>query len=206
MKMKKSRGIITLILVALVIGLLSYTCGKGFGKTGTGAAKNIKLGLDLAGGVSITYQAVEDDVTSEDMNDTVYKLQKRVENYSTEATVYKEGSDRINIEIPGVTDANEILTDLGKPGSLYFITATDSSGNETFSYDSTSGGYVLNYTEEELEENGALVLEGTDVEDAEATTQSDELNNSEYVVKLSLTSEGKEKFATATTLRLPKEN
>ncbi len=85
--------------------------------TGSGAAKNIKLGLDLAGGVSITYEA-EGDPTKEQMKDTVYKLQKRVEGYSTEALVYQEGSDRINIEIPGVSDANKILEELGKPGSL----------------------------------------------------------------------------------------
>ena len=62
---------------------------------------NIKQGLDLAGGVSITYQVVGDESPSaEDMSDTIYKLQKRVENYSTEAQVYQEGNDRINIEIP----------------------------------------------------------------------------------------------------------
>ena len=43
------------------------------------------------------------------MADTIYKLQKRVEQYSTEASVYQEGDDRINIEIPGVSDANTIL-------------------------------------------------------------------------------------------------
>ena len=48
------------------------------------------------------------------------KLQKRVEGYSTEAQVYQEGSDRISIEIPGVADANEILSELGRPGSLEF--------------------------------------------------------------------------------------
>lgn len=51
------------------------------------------------------------------MSDTIYKLQKRVEQYSTEAQVYQEGSDRITVEIPGVTDADTILNDLGKPGS-----------------------------------------------------------------------------------------
>ncbi len=56
------------------------------------------------------------------MSDTIYKLQKRVENYSTEAQVYQEGSDRINIEIPGVSDANAVLEELGKPGSLEFRT------------------------------------------------------------------------------------
>ena len=89
--------------------------------TGTGSAKNINTGLDLAGGVSITYQAVGDETpTQEQMNDTVYKLQQRVDSYSTEAQVYQEGSDRINIEIPGVSDANAILEELGKPGSLEF--------------------------------------------------------------------------------------
>ena len=57
------------------------------------------------------------------MSDTVYKLQKRVEQYSTEAQAYKEGNDRIAVEIPGVTDADAILNDLGKPGSLCFIAA-----------------------------------------------------------------------------------
>ena len=98
-----------------------FTSAVGWGADGAGSAKDIKLGLDLAGGVSITYQAVGDEAPSaEDMADTVYKLQKRVEGYSTEAEVYQEGSDRINIEIPGVSDANAILAELGKPGSLQF--------------------------------------------------------------------------------------
>ena len=77
----------------------------------------IKLGLDLAGGVSITYQAVDENPTSEEMSDTIYKLQQRVQNYSTEAVVYQEGSDRINIDIPGVSDANAILEESVSPGS-----------------------------------------------------------------------------------------
>ena len=110
--MKKSRGVINLILTVVVICLLGFTSVVGFGATGAGAAKNIKLGLDLAGGVSITYQVKDENPTEEEMKDTIYKLQKRVEQYSTEATVYQEGSDRINIEIPGVSDANAILEEL----------------------------------------------------------------------------------------------
>ena len=112
--MKKSRAVITLLLTIVLTGLLLFTAAVGWGENASGAAKNIKLGLDLAGGVSITYQAVgEEAPSSEDMSDTIYKLQKRVEGYSTEAEVYQEGSDRINIEIPGVTDANSILEELG---------------------------------------------------------------------------------------------
>src|SRR3712207_8437779 len=51
---------------------------------------------------------------------TVYKLQQRVDQYSTEAQVYKQGSNRISVEIPGVSDANKILEELGKPGALEF--------------------------------------------------------------------------------------
>ena len=90
--MKKSRGILSLILVVAVIALLGFTTIMGFGKSHIGSAKNIRLGLDLAGGVSITYETTEANPSAEDMSDTVFKLQKRVETYSTEAQVYQEGS------------------------------------------------------------------------------------------------------------------
>ena len=48
---------------------------------------------------------------------------KRVETYSTEASVYQEGDRRISISIPGVSDANEILEELGQPGTLEFQTS-----------------------------------------------------------------------------------
>ena len=106
-----------ILLIALcVFGVFITT--KGITKNKIGRASNIELGLDLAGGVSITYEVDGKNVSDSDMKDTVYKLQKRVEGYSTEAEVYQEGKDRINIEIPGVTDANKILDELGKPGTL----------------------------------------------------------------------------------------
>ena len=122
----KKKGLLHLFIIIAIIGLCSYITLVGITSAHKGSAKNIKLGLDLAGGVSITYQAKGDDPSQEDMDDTVYKLQKRVEDYSEEAQVYQEGDDRITVEIPGVTDANKILEDLGKPGSLEF---QDESGN-----------------------------------------------------------------------------
>ena len=59
------------------------------------------------------------------MDDTVYKMQKRVEDVSTEAAVYKEGSNRITIDIPGVSNSAEILKKLGNAGSLQFIMYSD---------------------------------------------------------------------------------
>lgn len=170
MKNKKNQiGLIALIIL-LIVGV--YTVFYGVDANKTGSAANIKQGLDLAGGVSITYQVVgEENPSREDMSDTIYKLQKRVEAYSTEAQVYQEGSDRINIEIPGVTDANAILEELGKPGSLSFL---DKDGNE--------------------------VLTGTDIADAQAGTQKDNMGNSSAVVSLIMTKEGAEKFREATTV------
>lgn len=171
--MKKNTGIISLILtVAVTAGLLTLAA-VGVGENKTGAAKNIPLGLDLAGGVSITYQAKGETPSAEEMNDTIYKLQKRVEGYSTEAQVYPQGDNRINIEIPGVTDANAILEELGKPGSLSF---QDMSGNE--------------------------LLSGTDIKTAEAKAYKDNLNNTDYEVALTLTDEGAEKFAEATAANI----
>ncbi len=176
--MKKNRAVMTLLLTVVLTGLLLFTAAVGWGEGKTGAAENIKLGLDLAGGVSITYEAVgEGTPSAEDMSDTIYKLQKRVEVYSTEAEVYQEGADRINIEIPGVTDANSILAELGKPGSLQFQTM-----------------------------DGAIVLEGTDVADAQAASRTDEITgNREYVVSLTLTDDGAVKFGVATAANIGKQ-
>lgn len=120
--MNKNKGILSLILTVVLVVFLGYAAFVGVGSSEAGAAKNIKLGLDLAGGVSITYQVVDENPSESDMADTIYKLQKRVEQYSTEASVYQEGDNRINIEIPGVSDANTILEELGQPGSLEFVT------------------------------------------------------------------------------------
>lgn len=169
--MNKKKGIISLIVTAALLVLLAFTCFKGFGELGTGATRNITLGLDLAGGVSITYQVKDENPTSEEMSDTIYKLQRRVEQYSTEASVYQEGDDRINIEIPGVTDANMILDELGKPGSLEFQTM-----------------------------DGETVITGSDVETASVQSgQNSTTGATEYSVELDLTEEGTDKFAEATS-------
>lgn len=202
--MKKSRAVIVLILTVLLMGGLGYMSLFGFGKEKIGAASNIKQGLDLAGGVSITYEVVgEEEPSDADMSDTIYKLQKRVEEYSTEAQVYKEGNDRINIEIPGVTDANAILEELGRPGSLYFISQTDAEGNQNYTLgllEDGSYGYVLNKTIAELQADGSIVLDGTQVASATAGTTSEGNNVSakEYVVELTFTDAGKTAFAAAT--------
>jgi len=173
--MNKRKAVVSLLLILLLAAGLCYTAVFGLGSDKSGSAGSIKQGLDLAGGVSITYQVVGDeDPSAEDMADTIYKLQRRVENYSNEAIVYQEGSDRINIEIPGVDDANAILEELGKPGSLIFMAS-----------------------------DGTEVLNGSDIVSAQAGSQQDNLGNNEFVVQLTLNEEGTKKFADATTKAAP---
>ena len=166
MKSNKRKGIIGLLITLICIGV--------FGYFGYDTMDDIKLGLDLAGGVSITYQAVEENPSSEEMSDTIYKLQQRVQNYSTEAEVYQEGSNRINIDIPGVSDANAMWEELGKPGSLIFV---DESGN--------------------------TILTGDQVASAKAAIQEKNGQKS-YVVSLTFTEEGAKTFADATAKNIGK--
>jgi len=202
--MKKNKAIVILLCILLTLIGVTYVDFFGVNPEGDGSVSDIKLGLDLAGGVSITYQVVgEEEPSASDMSDTIAKLQKRVEKYSTEAIVYQEGSNRINIEIPGVSDANAILQEMGRPGTLYFIAQTDSQGNANYSYQMVSGnsyGYVLNKTIDELLADGSILVQGTDVQDARAgtTRSSGSLQNTVYAVELTMTEEGKEKFAQAT--------
>lgn len=169
-KFNKNRGIAFFLITLLIIAGLGYYAFIILSSTGIGENRSIKLGLDLAGGVSITYQIDSENPSKEDIDDTIYKLQKRVEGYSTEAVVYQEGDDRITVEIPGVTDANEILEELGKPGSLEFQTP-----------------------------DGEVFMTGDMVEDAQATIITNEVGAKENIVELTLTSEGAEVFADMTS-------
>ena len=177
----------SIIIAAMAIGFTLIAI-FGIDENGSGSAKDINLGLDLAGGVSITYEIQEDNPTSQDVDDTIYKLQKRVEGKSTESQVYKAGDNRITVEIPGVTDANEILQELGTPGSLEFL---DSDG-----YTAWANG-----------EEYTPLLTGSDVKGAQAytdTSSSSSSSSSSFGVQLTFTDEGSTKFAEATKANLNK--
>ncbi len=207
--MKKSNAIITLLVFLAVLAGVTFIDVKGIDGNGKVAASDITLGLDLAGGVSITYEVVGDEEPSAtDLADTKRKLEERVYNYSNEAQVYLEGNDRINVEIPGVTDANAILEELGNPGTLYFLAQKGSDGNDNYSQTivqdedgNASLAYVLNRSIDEIVADGCVVLNGSDIKSAEAVPYQDSQtgNTSSYCIDLLLNDEGRQKFADATT-------
>lgn len=194
MRQKQKRKSTILFIVALLavaamilINVFGVTI-KGMEK---GSARNIILGLDLKGGVSVTYQA-KGDYSKEDFNDTIRKLRLRAQEFSSEADVYQEGDDRITVDIPGEDDAEEVLEMLGKPGSLAFVTDDNKlwSVGETMDFESKS---VTTW------------LTGADISSAKpATDNSSSTGITEYVVAFELTSEATTVFAEATEKYLSK--
>lgn len=204
-RMKKGQGVATLIAFIIILALLGWYAVLIISSTLKGEGENIKLGLDLAGGVSITYGVVGDTPTEEQINDTIYKLQQRIESdlgedaQTTEASVYQVGNDRITVEIPGVTDANALLEELGTPGQLYFIAHTNSDGTTNYDYSSSTGEYELTSDLDTLIAEDKIILTGTEVSSASATYQQNQTTGAnEPIVSLTLNDTGAAAFATAT--------
>ena len=118
---------VTLLLIVL-IGLLAVNgmhVGKYIFKS---VGDSVSLGLDLRGGIYAVYLG---DTSAEDfdaqMDATVTIMRTRLTNEGyTEATITRQGDDRIRIEIPDVSDPNEILNIVGTPAHLTFV---DPDGN-----------------------------------------------------------------------------
>ena len=133
-KNPRIRAVISLVAIVVVVAVCAYLGLFGFGK---GTMINylkpwgdaISLGLDLRGGVYTVYQAEDNGDPDFDtkMESTVSILTSRLTRQGfTEATVTRQGSDRIRVEIPNVSDPNQILTIIGTPAQLYFV---DEDGN-----------------------------------------------------------------------------
>ena len=130
----RARALVSLVAIIVVVAVCAYLGLCGFGK---GTMINylkpwgdaISLGLDLRGGVYTVYQAEDNGDPDFDtkMESTVSILTSRLTRQGfTEATVTRQGSDRIRVEIPNVSDPNQILTIIGTPAQLYFV---DEDGN-----------------------------------------------------------------------------
>lgn len=196
-KMNKSKSIIAFIVSLAVIVFLGYTIL--FGVAGYGSAKNIKQGLDLEGGVSITYQVSDDnaDWTHKQLEDTKNKMEKRVHQFSTEANAYIEGDNRITVDIPGEKDADAVLKELGKPGSLYFCTKAETDPTQE---QLKNKEYVQVKDDQNYAGYYKIWVSGDQIADASGETASDQqTGKTEYVVSLQFNNEGATAFGEMTT-------
>lgn len=196
----KVKGVLQVLLVLVLIAAFAFVAARGIGGAHRGSAKNIRLGLDLEGGVSVTYQAYKTDSTGKrtgeqptdkDMADTIYKMQKRVETLeSTEAAVYQEGSDRVTIDIPGASDSEEVLKELGKAGALYFILYSDLK---------TEKGGTPNEGDKVVYDKSKVLLTGDMIGEATSGSRQQEgTGKTEYGVSIKFEGKGIKKFAKIT--------
>lgn len=206
-RMKKGQGVAWLVvMLAALVGFGYLAINIVTGTITKSDGNKLKLGLDLAGGVSITYEAVGDTPTEEQLQDTITKIKSRIENdlqsdtTTTEASVYAVGDDRITVEIPGVTDANAMLEQLGTPGTIYFISQNGSDGTPNYQINQQTGEYELTKDIDALVADGSIVVSGTQIKSADGTFyQNPTTGASEPVVSLTFTDDGTKAFAEATT-------
>lgn len=193
MEKTKRKAVINLIIFFLLLAGGIYMAIAGVGQNESGKTANVPLGLDLQGGLSVTYEIQDEKPTSDEIKATVDKLQRRVDAYSSEGEVYQEGNDRITVEIPLNTekvDAHDVLDELGQPGQLLFL----DSENYTIWQQNQNNG-----TNDAYE----AVLTGSDIKNAQAGVD-DSGTVKDYVVQLQFTDEGAQKFATATAANIGK--
>lgn len=120
--MKKIGAILLAILIA---------CGWYVSIQGAGSIKPIKdqmkLGLDMVGGVSVVMEAQTDATGTELkqlMNQTQAVIENRVNEMGlSEPVITIEGEKRIRVELPGAEDAQSAIDSIGKTAQLRFATA-----------------------------------------------------------------------------------
>lgn len=193
MKKTKRKAVINLIIFFLLLAGGIYMAIAGVGKNESGKTANVPLGLDLQGGLSVTYEIQDEKPSSDEINATVDKLQRRVDAYSSEGEVYQEGNDRITVEIPLNTekvDAHDVLDELGQPGQLLFLDPANYTIWQSNQSNGTNDAYEA-------------ALTGSDIKNAQAGVD-DSGTVKDYVVQLQFTDEGAQKFAAVTSANIGK--
>lgn len=193
------KGVLYILLVAIAIAALGYIAYAGIGEGKRGSTENIRLGLDLAGGVSVTYEAVKENPTSKEMSDTIYKMQMRVEGLGEEPVVYQEGSNRINVDIPGAKDADAVLKKLGKAGSILFVEEQDLRPYLKNPDASSIVGQKLAKDQQKLYDADVVIVDGSDIKTADANTITGSSGTTtENIVSLEFNASGAKKFEKGT--------
>ena len=185
-----SRSIVKFTAIILVIAALLYVGCMGvdftdkFGIYGVLEDGGVTQGLDLKGGTVIVYKAQADSVTEDDMSTVVSMLRTRLDGQGyTEATVTRQGTDKVRVELPDVQDAQKAVETLGATAQLIFA--------ESVSQDPEDSTKVIAEKE---------VMTGSAVKSASAEFGQTEqgMKKSSYYISLELTDEGRDAFSEAT--------
>ncbi|MDR0937511.1 MAG: protein translocase subunit SecD [Oscillospiraceae bacterium] len=162
----------------LIIAILVFTSFFGLDILGfklPSLERGVKFGLDLVGGSEITYEAEIPDGTdavtiSNGIDTAITMLRQRLNSLGyTEANVYKYGEKRIVLEVPNVSDPEQAVQMLGTTAVVQF---RDWQGN--------------------------VILDGKDIQSADAVYGDLEGGTKGYIVQMKLTAEGTNKFREGT--------
>lgn len=190
----KGKGILQTLFVLVLIAAFALGVYRVNVAAHRSSAKSIRLG------VSVTCQVYKIDdkgtrigeqPTKKDMDDTIYRMQKRVETLEiTEAAVYQEGSDRITIDIPYVSYSKQVLKELCKAGKLYFILFTDLKTDD--------GGMPMEGDKVVYDKSKVLLTSDMISDATSGSRQVEGTGRTEYGVSVKFAGKGIKKFASIT--------
>ncbi len=194
----KKIGKSTFFIVAVLIALFTVTSVLGIDKlyadkttTVVKGVDDIRLGIDIKGGVDVTFAPADDfDADKNQLDAATEIIKTRLTSLGiTDNEVYSdEKSDRIIVRFPwqvGESDFNPeaAVKELGEMAELTFRKGTDTTTDEN--------GETI--------PTGEIVLMGSDIDSAQAQYRQDDKGDYEYLVALVLKEEGRSKFADATS-------
>ncbi len=184
-------ALIILFSVSSIVGL-DYQFGDNR-TTLINGVDDIRLGIDIQGGVDVTFAPAGDvDATDDQLSAATEIIKTRLVSQGiNDSEVYSDPkSDRIIVRFPwqaGETDFDPeaAVKELGETAELTFRKGTDTETDPT--------------DEESVIPVGEIVITGSDVKNAEPVKQQNDQGEYENVVRLVLNDSGKDKFAEATT-------
>jgi len=114
-----------IFVLAIVLGLALLSLIVIVGVPGTSVKpKKTRLGLDLKGGVELTYQAkatAQSKVTSEALDRSIQIMEKRVNGLGVaESEIHRTGENQLAVALPDVSNAARAQEQVGKTAQLHF--------------------------------------------------------------------------------------
>lgn len=189
---------ILVLVIAIILGMTGISVkGLSLGENSVQpVGDQIKLGLDLSGGVYVVLEAQTDstgDELAQKMNEAKLIIEQRVNGLGvSQPTVVIEGEDRIRVELPGLDNTQEAISLIGQTAKLEFRYLPSYVNLAEFA------ALTVEEQQEYFSENSVIAVTGDQVIKSEAGIQENDLGQSTPVVTLGLNDDGAVAFEEAT--------
>ena len=124
------RALLVIVLIGgfsiavLAVQHIDLEVGGARFERGSDSLLGLRLGLDLAGGVHLVYQAGSEDVkpTADQMKGLVMNIRRRVDSLgASEPNIQQLGEDRVLIQLPGLEDVDRAKRLIGQTAQLRIV-------------------------------------------------------------------------------------